>query len=95
MVPWALLFLTALVLPAVAAAPAPAGPPAETFSLSLLAPTDRGLRADLAWLVDRGVLSLPLGTWPMASSTLQAAWSGVDVRRLDAAEARRVEVSVK
>jgi hypothetical protein len=55
-------------------------------SLSLLAPSDRGLRSDLAWLVDRNVLSLPLGTWPMPSSTLQAAWAGVDARKLDPAD---------
>ena len=55
--------------------------------LSLLAPSDDGLRSDLAWLVDRGVLDLPLGTWPMPSSTLRSAWSGVEVARLDAADA--------
>jgi hypothetical protein len=56
-------------------------------SLSLLSPTDRGLRSDLAWLVDRGILNLPMGTWPMPSSMLQAAWAKVDVRKLDAADA--------
>jgi Capsule assembly protein Wzi len=65
---------------AVANEPTPVG-------LSLLAPGDRGLRADLAWLVDRRVLSLPLGTWPLPSSTLQAASSGVDSRTLDPADA--------
>lgn len=87
---WALLSLAALSLPAAAADPAPADAPAQPAhpaSLSLVAPTDRGLRSDLAWLVDRGVLSLPLGTWPIASSTLQAAWSGVDVRKLEPVDA--------
>lgn len=83
----ALLALAAVALPAVAADPAQPATPTEPISLSLLAPTDRGLRADLAWLVDRGVLSLPLGTWPMASSTLQAAWLAADLRHLNAADA--------
>lgn len=56
-------------------------------SLSLLLPSDRGLRADIAWLVDRGVLALPLGVWPLASSTLRAAWSGVSPERLGPADA--------
>ena len=55
--------------------------------LSLLTPTDRGLRSDLAWLVDRGVLSVSLGTWPIPSSALRAAWATVDARSLDAADA--------
>ncbi len=55
--------------------------------LSLLAPTDRGLRSDLAWLVDRGVLGVSLGTWPIPSTALRAAWAAVDVRSLDAADA--------
>ena len=64
-----------------------AGAGAEETGLSLLAPSDRGLRSDLAWLVDRGVLQLPLGTWPLPSSALRAAWAGVDPSRLDAADA--------
>ena len=60
---------------------------AATPGLSLLPSSDSGLRSDLAWLVDRGVLDLPLGTWPMPSSTLRTAWSGVDVAKLDAADA--------
>jgi len=40
---------------------------------SLLLPDDAGLRDDLEWLVDRGVLSLPLGTWPLPSMLLEAA----------------------
>lgn len=75
--------LTAAIL--ARAAVADAG--ADEAGLSLLAPSDRGLRSDLAWLVDRGVLELPLGTWPLPSSTLRAAWAGVDPARLDAADA--------
>lgn len=82
---WLLLSLTALSLRVLAADAV--SPAVEPGSLSLLAPTDRGLRADLAWLVDRGVLNLPLGTWPIASSTLRTAWAGIDVNRLDANDA--------
>ena len=62
---------------AVLARTAIAGAGADEGGLSLLAPSDRGLRSDLAWLVDRGVLQLPLGTWPLPSSALRAAWAGV------------------
>lgn len=55
--------------------------------LSLLPAGDAGLRSDVAWLVDRGVLALPLGTWPLPSSTLRAAWAGVDVAHLAPADA--------
>ena len=62
--------------------------PAEPSSaLSLLPSSDPGLRSDVAWLVDRGVIELPLGTWPLPSSTLRAAWAGVDPGRLDGADA--------
>ncbi len=81
------LLLCAAASPVVAADGAADTAEPATSGLSLLAPSDRGLRSDLAWLVDRGVLSLPLGTWPMPSSTLRAAWSGVDARTLDAADA--------
>lgn len=63
-----------------------AGSGGDDAGLSLLAPSDRGLRSDLAWLVDRGVLRLPLGTWPLPSSTLRAAWAGIDPARLVAAD---------
>lgn len=56
-------------------------------ALSLLAPSDRGLRSDIAWLVDRGVIELPLGIWPLASSGLRAGWAGVDEARLAPADA--------
>ena len=59
----------------------------DESGLSLLGPSDRGLRSDLAWLVDRGVLELPLGTWPLPSSTLRAAWASVVTARLGAADA--------
>jgi hypothetical protein len=77
------LLLGATMSPACAAEDAEV----KSASLSLLAPSDRGLRSDLAWLVDRNVLSLPLGTWPISSSTLQAAWAGVDEHKLDPADA--------
>jgi len=80
------LFVAALS-PAWGADPVNDVSPGSRASLSLLAPADRGLRSDLAWLVDRGVLSLPLGTWPIPSSTLRAAWANVDLRTLDAADA--------
>lgn len=85
--PELLALLIGALAPAWAAEPAPDAAEAAPTSLSLLAPSDRGLRADLAWLVDRGVLSLPLGTWPIASSTLRASWAGVDARKLAAADA--------
>lgn len=72
---------------AILARTAVAGAGADEAGLSLLVPSDRGLRSDLAWLVDRGVIQLPLGTWPLPSSTLRAAWAGVDPARLDAADA--------
>lgn len=56
-------------------------------ALSLLPASDRGLRADVAWLVDRGVLALPLGTWPLPSATLRAAWAGIDAGHLAPADA--------
>lgn len=33
------------------------------------------------------MLQSPLGTWPLPSSALRAAWAGVDPSRLDAADA--------
>ncbi|CAN7570424.1 capsule assembly Wzi family protein [Rhizobacter sp. LjRoot28] len=54
--------------------------------LVLLAPGDRGLRSDLAWLVDRRVLDLPLSTWPLPSPLLRAALSRVDASRLAAVD---------
>lgn len=62
-------------------------PDPASGGLSLLAPGDGGLRADVAWLVDRGVLQLPLGTWPLPSSMVRAAWSGLDANRLAPADA--------
>lgn len=44
------------------------------------------LRADIAWLVDRRVLSLPLGTWPMPVFMLQTAIAEVDKRDLAASD---------
>jgi len=74
-----------VLLPATTLPPAFAAEDTEARprSLSLLAASERGLRSELAWQVDRNVLSLPLGTWPMPSLTLQAAWAGVEELKLD------------
>lgn len=63
----------------------------EPLPLSLLTPSDRGLRSDVAWLVDRGVLSLPLGTWPLPSTALEAASRGIDRQRLSRADSDALE----
>lgn len=81
------LLLAGAVSPAFPAESAADSADATRTGLSLLSPSDTGLRSDVAWLVDRGVLSLPLGTWPIASATLRAAWAGVDPRKLDSADA--------
>jgi hypothetical protein len=79
--------LVAAVLGLLAASGSPAQPAEPSSALSLLPTSDPGLRSDLAWLVDRGVIEMPLGTWPLPSSTLRAAWAGVDPGRLDGADA--------
>ena len=76
------------------ASPAPA-PDEEAEELAaLLSPSDRGLRDDLAWLVDRRVLSLPLSTWPMPAELVRARlrearrqdWPAVDADALERVE---------
>ena len=55
--------------------------------------TERELRADLAWLVDRRVLSLPLSTWPLPIFTLQEALTRipkVDLPDADRAALERI-----
>ena len=87
---WAVPGLVAAVLLGSLAEQAAAQPAAQsdhTEGLSLLGPGDRGLRGDLAWLVDRGVLDLPLGTWPLPSSQLRSALARVQPERLGAADA--------
>lgn len=67
----------------------------------LLSPNDLGLREDLAWLVDRRVLDLPLATWPMPTALLEPAlaearrrnWPGPDadaLARVERALARQL-----
>lgn len=66
---------------------------------ALLLPPEPGLRDDLAWLVDRRVLDVPLGTWPMPAALVHAqlrvaarrAWPAADadaLRRVEGALAR-------
>jgi hypothetical protein len=50
---------------------APSG--AQAAGYTLLEGTDAALRADVAWLVDRRVLSLPLASWPLPERTLREA----------------------
>lgn len=52
--------------------------PAWSGSPALLDAGDPGLRDDLAWLADRGVLQLSLGTWPMTVSLVEDAIARCD-----------------
>lgn len=74
------------------------GADADAPAALLLLP-ERGLRDDLAWLVDRRVLDLPLGTWPLPAALLHSrlreaarrAWPAADadaLRRVEGALAR-------
>jgi hypothetical protein len=69
-----------------------------------LAPGIPGLREDLAWLVDRRVLSLPLATWPLPTALLEPAlaaarahpWPSADANalaRVEQALARHSEAA--
>jgi len=60
-------------------------------SAGLIEVTERELRADLAWLVDRRVLSLPLTTWPLPIFTLQAALTRVQQADLSEADRAALE----
>lgn len=97
------LAATSLVV-ACASLPAWAGSPA------LLDAHDLALRDDLAWLADRGVLQLSLGTWPTTVSLVEDAIAQCDcnslypedlealahVRRaLDRARARSVRLAMR
>lgn len=46
---------------------------AHAADYTLLSGSDSALRADVAWLVDRRILSLPLATWPLPERTLRVA----------------------
>jgi hypothetical protein len=48
---------------------------------------DVGLRDDLAWLADRGHVSLSLTTWPLPRGPIEWALDGLESRPLDAADA--------
>ncbi|MBA3624936.1 MAG: hypothetical protein H0W48_10905 [Methylibium sp.] len=64
---------------------------------ALLTPDDVALREDLAWLVDRRVLGLPLSTWPLPAAIVQAAIAPTRERdwpALDADVLARVERAV-
>jgi hypothetical protein len=61
---------------------------------SLIDASERGLAADIGWLVDRGVLDLPVGTWPLPLAALQDALAKprpVDVSEADVGALERVE----
>jgi hypothetical protein len=78
--------------PAAADTAAPPGADVDDSGLAaLLLPTDRGLRDDLAWLVDRRVLSLPLGTWPMPASLVRTQLRAARGRPWPAADADALE----
>ena len=63
--------LLAIAGPSGAQADAP-----QTAAPGLVVAGHDGLREDIEWLVDRGVLDLPLSTWPMPLALLQPAlWS--------------------
>jgi hypothetical protein len=52
---------------------------------------ERELRADLAWLADRRVLSLPLTTWPLPMLMVQAAIARVEAADLSPADRAALE----
>lgn len=58
---------------------------------ALSLPFDAVLRDDIAWLVDRGVLSLPLSTWPMPTRMLEAALDQPATTGLTPADADALE----
>lgn len=62
-----------------------------SFAGPVLLPPELGLREDLAWLVDRRVLSLPLSTWPLPSATLERALAAATTQGLSAADAEALE----
>lgn len=64
--------------------------PSSSFGPVLL-PPEPGLREDLAWLVDRRVLSLPLTTWPLPGSTLEQALAAARPQGMSAADAEAIQ----
>lgn len=48
----------------------------QAFGPALIDASERALAADVAWLADRRVISVPLGTWPLPAATLRAALEG-------------------
>ena len=70
---------------------------AAPMDARLLDAAGSALAADVAWLVDRRVLSLPLGTWPLPVATLRRA---IDARAdgplsaADAAAMQRVQAAL-
>lgn len=82
------------VCPGASAQAAAGDPPQVAAGPVLLSPDDLGLREDLAWLVDRRVLSLPLTTWPLPSMMLESELANARSRdwpALDADALARVE----
>ncbi len=57
----------------------------------LIEASERELRADLAWLADRRVLSLPLTTWPLPILTLQTALARMQSSELSEADRAALE----
>jgi hypothetical protein len=69
-----------------------AGQPAGADSgAAVVEVSERELRADLAWLADRRVLSLPLTTWPLPMLTVQAAIARVQASDLLPADRAALE----
>ncbi|MBA3598359.1 MAG: hypothetical protein H0W40_13440 [Methylibium sp.] len=60
---------------------------AAGVATALLSPDDTGLREDLAWLIDRRVLSLPLSTWPLPAALLAPALAAAGERSWPAVDA--------
>jgi len=73
--------LTLAITPETVAAP----------SAGLIEVTERELRADLAWLVDRRILSLPLSTWPLPIFAVQDALDRVQQADLSDADRAALE----
>jgi hypothetical protein len=90
-------FARSVMLWAVLAAPLATLPTVSTARpAALLDASELGLRDDLAWLADRGLISLGLGTWPMPAVLVTAAiaarrggdWSAADLDTLARVRAR-------
>ena len=77
----AALVIGALIMPAGVAAP----------NAGLIEVGERELRADIAWLADRRIVSVPLTTWPLPMLTLQAALASVHAADLTGADRAALE----